>query len=57
MPESSGDIIILPDVDWIHKKLWIRSNLVREPTAGSKFTISCEFGPLQVKWWWFSNIK
>ena len=28
-------------------------------TVGIKFTISCEFGPLQVKWWchMFSNMK
>ena len=30
----------------------------RGPTIGTKFTISCEFYPLQVKWWchMFSNI-
>ena len=31
----------------------------RGPTIGTKFTISCEFGPLPVKWWchMFSNMK
>ena len=40
------DIIILPEVDWIHKILLY------------KFTISCEFGSVQVKWlYMFSSIK
>ena len=30
-----------------------------ETTIGTKFTISCEFGPVHVKWWChvFSNMK
>ena len=40
------DIIILPEVDWIHKILRY------------KFTISCEFGSVQVKWlYMFSSIE
>ena len=46
----------------IHKKLWIllKFSLVPlGPIFGMKFTISCEFGPLRVKWWYhmFSRIK
>ena len=46
----------------IHKKLWIllQFSLVPPgPIFGMKFTISCEFGPLRVKWWYhmFSSIK
>ena len=35
------------------------SSGTRGPTTGTKFTISCEFGPFQVKWWChtFSNMK
>ena len=46
----------------IHKKLWIllQFSLVPPgPIFGMKFTISCEFGPLRLKWWYhmFSSIK
>ena len=46
----------------IHKKLWIllQFRLVPPgPIFGMKFTISCEFSPLRVKWWYhmFSSIK
>ena len=35
------------------------SSGLRGPTIGTKFIISCEFGPLQVKWWYdmFSNMN
>ena len=46
----------------IHKKLWIllQFSLVPPgPIFGMKFTISCEFGSLRLKWWYhmFSSIK
>ena len=52
------DIIILPQVDWIHK--WVPIVGPWGPELNwNKFTISCEFGPLQEKWWChtFSSIK
>ena len=45
-------IMILPEVDWIHKKLWTLFQFSSVPWGtiiGTKFTISDEFSPFQVK--------
>ena len=49
-------------MDQIHKKLWILLQFSLGPRGHifeTKFTISCEFGPLRVKWWYhmFSSRK
>ena len=48
-------------MDRIHKKCEFCSNLVwspRDPYLEWNSQISCEFGPLRVKWWYmFSSIK
>ena len=56
------DMIILPEMDRIHKKLWTLfqfSTCPRGPTIETKFRIFWEFGPFQVKLWYhmFSSIK
>ena len=74
MTESSGPMypstLMLEDV-WYYHFTWSGPNSQeivnlfqfslgpKRPAVGAKFTISCEFGPLQVKWWchMFSNIK
>ena len=55
-------IVILPEVDRIHKKLWVLFRYSfghRGPRIGIKFTGSCEFDPRQVKLWYhvFSSMK
>ena len=73
-PESSGSkyssILMLESI-WCHRFAWSGSNsqeivnlfqfnsVLQGPTIGTKFTISYEFGPLQVKWWChiFSKMK
>ena len=66
MPESSGSmyssILMLGNI-WYYHFTWSGPNSQeivnlfqfssgpRGPTIGTKFTISCEFSPLQVKWW------
>ena len=74
MPEILGSIhfsIVMLENTWYHHFIWSGPNSQeivnffqfssgpRGPTIGTKFTISCEFGPLQVKWWrhMFSNMK
>ena len=74
MPESSGSMysfILIPENMWYYHftrggpnseeilYLFQFSSGCRGPTIGTKFTVSCEFGPLQVKWWrhMFSNMK
>ena len=74
MPEISDSlypsILMLQNI-WYHHFTWSGPNSQeivnlfqfssgpQGPTIGTKFTISCEFGPLQVKWWchMFSNMK
>ena len=74
MPESSdsmySSILMLENI-WPHHFTWSGPNShvivnlfqfslgPRGPTIGKKLTISCEFGPLQVKWWYhmFSSMK
>ena len=43
-----NDIIILPEMDRIYKKLWIFSNLIRVPGDPQlkQTSVSWEFGPL-----------
>ena len=53
---------ILAEVDRIHTKLQILFQFSLGPRGliiGRKFKISCEFVPLQVKWWYhmFSTVK
>ena len=47
---GNDDIIILPEENQMHKKLsdFEFNSAPQEPTIGTKFTISFEFGPLQV---------
>ena len=64
LPESSDsvcssiflhEIIILPEADWIRKKLWILFLFSLSPRGliiRTKITISCEFSPLQVQLWY-----
>ena len=73
MPESSDSMyysILMLENIWYHHFTWRSPNSQeyvnlfqfssgpRGPTNGRKLTISCEFGPLQVKWWYhvFSSI-
>ena len=54
--------IILPELDWTSRKLWILFQLLVLGNSNwitTKFEISFEFSPLQVKWWYhiFSGIK
>ena len=53
------NFIILPAVDRINKKLWILFQLLVPTVNLNKFTVSCEFGPLQIKLWYhmFSSFK
>ena len=74
MPESSGSmhssILVLENICYYHftwsgpnsqeiVDLFQFSSGPRGPAIGRKFTIPCEFGPLQAKWWcfMFSNMK
>ena len=74
MPESSGSMdssILMLENIWYHSFTWSGSNsheilnLLQfnlaswGPIIGTKFTISCEFGPFPVNWWYhmFSNRK
>ena len=74
MPESSGSlyssVLMLGNIWYYHftcsgpnsqefVNLFQFSSGPRGRTIGTKFTISCEFSPLQVKWWChvFSNMK
>lgn len=41
--------IILPEMDRIHKTLWISFQFGSAPITGTDFTIFCKFCPLQVK--------
>ena len=66
MPESSGSIysfILMLGNLWYYHFTWSGANLQEivnlfqfssgpwGPTIGWEFTISCEFDPLQLKWW------
>ena len=60
--QKTYDIIILPEVDWIHKKFLILFSFSLGPWGpiiGAKFAVSWEFGPIQVKLWqcMFSSMK
>ena len=52
---TKRDIIILPEVDSPYKKCWILFQFSLGPRGtitGTKRTIPCGFGPLQVKLWY-----
>ena len=74
MPESSGSMdssILMLENIWYHSVTWSGSNsheilnlfqfnlALWRPIIGTKFAISCEFGPFLVNWWchMFSNRK